>query len=268
MNNDGRLSQSGHDHDIRVERDGPVLTVVLDRPASSNALTIEMLVQLWRVFDAFEHDDSVHVAVLTGAGDRVFCAGRDIDELRAPGAEDAAEIARNRPAGAPEDWLTRLLPEVSKVVVAAINGHAVGGGWALAQRCDLRVASEAAQFWLPEVTFGMGAGNFLIDLVRAAPASVVMEVAQLGYRLPASRLYELGLVNRVVAPADVVSTAQQLARQLAKHPQPAVRANKLVIQRATSPARDQLWEFADSVFEPLRRDRAADIVDRRTESDS
>ena len=199
---------------VRVEQDGPVTTVTIDRPEARNAVdraTAEALVEAFRVFDG---DASQSAAVLTGAGG-TFCAGADLKAM-----DNRVEADGDGPMGP-----TRL--RLSKPVIAAVEGYAVAGGLELALWCDLRVAAEDATFGV----FCRRWGVPLVDggtvrLPRLIGTSRAMDLVLTGRPVTAGEAERMGLVNRVVPPGQAGAAAQELARELAAFPQDCLRHDR------------------------------------------
>jgi acetyl-CoA C-acetyltransferase len=188
---------------ILVHRDGPVLEVTINRPERRNCLDFEANSELAEIFDAFEADGNLWVAILTGAGDQAFCAGAD---LKAAGG--------NR--GIPKAGFGGLTSRrTRKPVIAAVNGIAFGGGLEAALACDLLVADPSASFGLTEVKVGMiaGAGG-AIRLPRQIPRKVAVEMLLTGRHMNAAEAAEWGLVNRISEPGMVMETARELAAEI------------------------------------------------------
>ncbi|HTX47691.1 MAG TPA: crotonase/enoyl-CoA hydratase family protein [Solirubrobacteraceae bacterium] len=204
---------------VRIERDGPVFTVLLSRPERRNAVdgaTASALADAFREFDA---DDEALVAVLHGEGG-VFCAGAD---LKAVGTDDGNRVTEDGdgPMGP-----TRML--LGKPVIAAIAGHAVAGGLELALWCDLRIAEQDAVFGV----FCRRWGVPLIDggtvrLPRLIGESRAMDLILTGRPVGAAEAFEIGLVNRLVGPGESRAAAETLARELAAFPQTCMREDRL-----------------------------------------
>ncbi|WP_329139874.1 enoyl-CoA hydratase/isomerase family protein [Streptomyces sp. NBC_01476] len=195
---------------IDVRRDGPVLTVTLNRPERLNALTgpdYRDLAAAWREADA---DDRVRVVVLTGAGERAFCTGADLKDT-IPHPAPLSELARPKAQQRPD----RAQP-LGKPVVAAVRGYCLGGGMTLMLRTDLRIAADDAVFGLPEVVWGIPVNCAPRDLGLSHPAG--MRWTLTGDRFGAAEAYDRGLVNRVVPPAEVLDRAYGLAHRVAAHP--------------------------------------------------
>jgi enoyl-CoA hydratase len=209
---------------IRVERSGPVTTVVIDRPEVRNAVDPEHAAGLHAAFTAFDADPEAHVAVLYGEGG-TFCAGADLKAVSA-GRFDVA---------APEEWdrgpmgPTRL--RLAKPVIAAVAGHAVAGGLELALWCDLRVAEEDAIFGV----FCRRWGVPLIDggtvrLPRLIGLSPAMDMILTGRPVGAEEAARLGLANRVVPNGEARRRAEELAAEIARFPQLCLRHDRLSAQ--------------------------------------
>src|SRR5215469_1272588 len=189
---------------VQLRREGRVAIVVMDRPEARNAMNLEMTDQLDATYDQLAEDDETWAVVLTGAGDRAFCAGQDLSEV-GMALQRAQSGARRRPSGGFGGITRREFP---KPLIAAVNGFALGGGFEICLACDLVVAEEHASFGLPEVKRGMFAGGGgLVRLGRRVPMTLALEVAMTGQPLSAQRAYELGLVNRVVPSGQAVRAA-------------------------------------------------------------
>ncbi|MBO1332153.1 crotonase/enoyl-CoA hydratase family protein [Streptomyces sp. VRA16 Mangrove soil] len=207
---------------VRVERSGPVSTVILSRPAARNAVDGATAAQLADAFRAFEADDTARVAVLWGEGG-TFCSGAD---LKAVGTERGNRVAEDGdgPMGP-----TRL--HLSKPVIAAVSGHAVAGGLELALWCDLRVAEEDAVFGV----FCRRWGVPLIDggtvrLPRLIGESRAMDLILTGRPVPAPEAHAMGLANRLVPPGRARAEAEALAARLADLPQACLRSDRASVR--------------------------------------
>lgn len=211
---------------VRVDVEGPVLTITLDRP-KANAIDVATSNALYQAFERFRGDTALRVAVVTGAGGRFFSAGWD---LKAAAAGEAID-ADHGPGGFA--GLTELF-DLGKPVIAAVNGMAMGGGFELALAADLIVAAEHAEFALPEVTIGMVADSGgVLRLPKRLPRAVADEMLLTGRRMTASEAHHWGLVNRVVPADDLPTQARALADQIAAGAPLATAAVK-EITRATA----------------------------------
>ena len=212
--------------EILTERRGRVLLIRLNRPEKLNALTTGMLRELSAALDAGERDDAVGVFVLTG-GERAFAAGADVGEIA--GLADFA-------AAAGEDFPTEVWHRVSacrKVVIAAVAGHALGGGCELAMMCDIILAADNAKFGQPEILLGTmpGAGGTQ-RLARAAGKSKAMEMCLTGRTMDAGEAERVGLAARVVPAESLEAEAMALAEKIAGVSLPAARMVKEAVNAA------------------------------------
>lgn len=215
--------------------------MTLNRPQAKNAIDPEMDARLVEVWREFERDDEVDVAVWTGAGDS-FCAGADRNTwgLRWLGA--TALTVRDNVAAPGFGGLTRGSHWVSKPVIAAVNGWALGGGFELALACDIRIAGESARFGLPLVRFGFHTGDGgIARLINIAGLGVALELQLIGEPIGARQALEWHLVTRVVPDNELLDSALALARQIAENDQLAVRsAKQTTLELIGRPLDDQL----------------------------
>lgn len=190
---------------IAVHTDGPVLAIRIHRPEVMNALHPPAHFELHRAFDHYAQTDELRVAVITGSGERAFCAGSDLKVRSAEGGDDFPATGF---AGLTERF------NLYKPVVAAVNGVAVGGGLEIVLACDLAIAAEHASFGLPEPRVGLAAAGGLHRLARQLPMKQAMEIALTGGRVSAQRALEIGIVNRVVAADRLDRAVETLVAEL------------------------------------------------------
>ena len=190
------------DH-VRVERNGPVLEVTLDRP-KANAIDAETSRELGELFVEFRDDPSLRVAIFTGSGAKFFCAGWDL-KAAADGEAYDSDYGPGGFGGFPE------LPDLTKPVIAAVNGMAVGGGFEIAMSADLVVAADHASFFLAEAAVGVIPDVGTIRLPRLLPRAVASEVLIAGGRLGAEDALHFGLVNEAVPAHELMDAARALA---------------------------------------------------------
>src|SRR5580693_2425665 len=214
---------------VRVERNGPVTTVILNRPEARNAVNGPTAAALFAAFEEFDHDDTASVAVLWG-DNGTFCAGAD---LKAFGTPEANAVHRTGPGPMGP---TRMA--LSKPVIAAVSGHAVAGGLELALWCDLRVAEEDAVFGV----FCRRWGVPLIDggtvrLPRVIGLGRALDMILTGRAVPAAEALAMGLATKVVPPGQARAAAEQLAREIAAFPQTCVRSDRASTLEGISLAR-------------------------------
>ncbi|TWG94792.1 acetyl-CoA C-acetyltransferase [Nocardioides sp. J9] len=227
---------------VRTERvDDSILVVTLDRPKVKNAIDRDMALALERAVDDAEADDTVRVIVLTGA-DNTFCAGMD---LAGANRGEVPVTDRRGPLG-----LTAEPPV--KPTIAAVEGHALAGGFELALCADLVVAAENSEFGLPEAKRGLlaAAGGLWRTAVRL-PRAVALELALVADAVPATRLAELGLVNRVVAPGTALDEALDLARGIAANAPLSVSVGKQIIDAAPTWSPEEGFQKQSEMASPV-----------------
>jgi 2-(1,2-epoxy-1,2-dihydrophenyl)acetyl-CoA isomerase len=212
---------------LRVEVDGPVATLTLDRPESLNALTVPMKVALRDALESLAADRGTRAVILTGAG-RGFCAGQDLAERESPDAAPLDVEVRDR-----YNPIIRAIRSMGQPVIAAVNGVAAGAGASLAFACDLRIAAEEARFVLAFGRIGLvpdsGATWFLPRLVGPAKAA---ELALLGDPIDAAEALRLGLVSKVIPGDRLLDEARTMAARLADGAPLATSLTKEALQRS------------------------------------
>jgi enoyl-CoA hydratase/carnithine racemase len=217
-----------------------VAWLVIDRPEARNAINRAVADGLWDGFRRFEADPAAAVLVLTGAGE-AFCAGADLKEMAAQGLKvPPRDMTPN---------LGRNL-QVTKPVIAAVNGPAFGGGFLLAQMCDLCIAGASARFAVTEARWGRGA-PWAAPLPWLVPPRVAMELLLTGEPIDAARAYDVGLVNRVVPDPELRSEAGRLARRIAGNAPLSVRAAKAMVHAAAGRDLDAAVEEGWRLFRPV-----------------
>ena len=226
---------------VRYEVVNGVAWLTIDRPEARNALSQAVREGLFAGARRFNDDEAARVLVLTGAGDRAFCAGGDLKEM--------ADTALTVP---PPDFVPQFGRNIliDKPTIAAVNGVAYAGGFMLAQNCDLCIAATSARFAVTEVKVGRGS-PWAAPLSWLVPPRVAMEILLTGDPLTAARAYEVGLVNRVVPDADLRAEAQALAERIAANAPLSVRAAK---KTAYLPARlglAEAFDEAERIWEPV-----------------
>ena len=205
---------------VLLTREGPVATVTLNRPDRRNSLSDEMLTELGAAFAELRDDASTRVVVVTGAPP-VFSAGADAGHARAATPEERRRLFLSRKSQFRRlfERANTILEGLEQATVAAVNGHAVGGGWGLALACDLRIAAAEAQFWIPEVDLGVPLGTGTTTrFVRLVGPARAKEIIMGCARYSAAEAQAWGLVNRVVPGADLLRATREYAAQLAAKP--------------------------------------------------
>lgn len=208
-----------------VQKISHVTTVILNRPERLNALHRDAHEELGAIFDDFAADDHQWVAIITGAGDRAFCAGYD---LKAIAAGEEVSFPSSGFGG-----LTRRF-DCNKPLIAAVNGLAFGGGFELALACDIVVAAQGSSFALPEPLHGLMAASGLPRLPLHVGLKTAMGIILTGRRVPSDEALALGLVNEVVADSDVLEAANRWAQQICRCSPLALRASKEAVSKANA----------------------------------
>ncbi len=207
---------------VLYDRTPPIARVTINRPEAMNAFDLETARVMARRFEEFDQDQDLRVAIVTGAGDKAFCAGADLKKMHggshAGGIGELWDPERQHRLGQKLD--------VAKPVIAAINGYCLAGGLELALGCDIRIASTTASFGCPEVRWAILHGFGAMRLPRTVPLSVAMEMLLTGDRIDARRAYDTGLVSRVVEPSALLPTAEEMALRIARNGPLAVKITK------------------------------------------
>lgn len=235
--------------DIRYEKLGRVRLITIDRAEKMNSLDFEAndrLVEAWREFDS---DDEAFVAVVTGAGDKAFCAGADLktytmDFARRPAPEFRSKFTNGPGFGG----ITRNL-DIFKPIVAAVNGYAISGGFELALACDIRFCSPNAEFALQDSKWGFHAcDGGLIRLPQIVGMGHAMEMILSGERVGAEHACRIGLVNRVVPQPELLARTLDFAQMLATRSPLSHRFAKEVIKRSMGMHMDEALRLESSSF--------------------
>lgn len=209
---------------ISISRDGPVTTVTLNRPEVMNAINPEMHEELQQAFDAFAEDPDQCVCVVTGSGDRAFCAGSDLKAAAVSGLPPS--YPRSGYAGLIERF------DCNKPFIAAVNGVALGGGFEVALACDLIIASDNAGFGLPEPLVGAVAlGGGLHRLARQVPLKQAMGAILTSRRISAEESLRMGFVNEVVPAADLRAATARWVAQILRGSSVSIQTSKAVVNR-------------------------------------
>ncbi len=211
---------------VLTHRDGKILIVTINRPQVRNAVDSATAHALGKAFEQFDRDDELHVAVLSGA-EGTFCAGFDLREV-AEGRRTTVDQTGTGPMGC--TWM-----QLSKPVIAAIEGHAVAGGLELALWCDLRVAAQNAVLGVFNRRFGVPLIDLgTVRLPRMIGQSRALDLILTGRAVSAEEALQMGLVNRVVEPGKALAAATELARTLAEFPQHGLRADRMSVYKQWS----------------------------------
>jgi enoyl-CoA hydratase len=226
---------------LRSESDG-VLIVTLNRPGVRNAIDTATAQAIADAMETLDARPDLVVGVITGAG-QSFCAGMDLK----------AFLAGERPSIPGRGFAGLVERPPDKPLIAAVEGHAIAGGFEIALACDLIVASAEATFGLPEVRRGLvAAGGGLLRLPQRVPAAIAAEWALTGALVPATRAAEVGLVNRLTDPGGALDAALELAAVIAANGPLAVRATKRILSESPAWPADEAFERQRAISEPVR----------------
>ena len=206
---------------VLIAVDRHVATVTLNRPEQRNPLSATMLRDLATAFRWCQHEPDVRVIVLTGAGDRVFCAGADLTSFDG----GMSDLERHRSRELFVDLFT-LMSSLGKPIVGRINGHALAGGFGLACACDLVVSTDTATFGLPEINVGIWPMMIQAILSRNLPRKILLEMEMLGDRWTATQMEGFGAINRVVPHDQLDSAVKEVTDKLAKKSPVAMRLGR------------------------------------------
>lgn len=232
-------------NDILVEKPIPhVAQVTINRPDARNAINGAVARALEQAVIETEADDDIRCVILTGAGDRAFCAGADLKEISAGRIGDLVTRAGG--------FAGFVRASRQKPWIAAVNGVAFAGGTEIVLACDMSVVSDDAKFGLPEVKRGLAAlASGLYRLPRGLPRAIALELIATGEPISAQRAFEFGLVNRVVPKGDVVAGALQLAGIIAANAPIAVRESLVIARDAFNRSEDELEALAAAMGKRL-----------------
>lgn len=228
-------------------RDDGIAVITINRPDTRNALSHEVRQGLFAAWDRFERDDALRVAILTGTGEKAFCAGGDLKEM----VEKQLQVPPREMFPVPGDNI-----ELSKPTIAAVNGVAFAGGWMIAQACDLCVASTAAKFAITEVKVGRGS-PWAAPLIHMIPQRIMMEIILTGKPITAQRAYEIGLVNRLAEPDALMDAAIELAKEILDGAPLSVKAGRETVMLATEMGRAAALQAARAAHEVTYRSHDA-----------
>ncbi len=210
---------------VEVTKQGNVGIITMNRPEALNALSSAVFADLTKALDQVEHDDDIYVVVFTGAG-RAFVAGADIGEMANMNVEEGLAFSELG------NSLLLRVDMFPKPTIAAVNGFALGGGCELSLACDIRIASEKAKFGQPEVGLGIipgfGGTQRMARIIGTGPA---MELIFTADTIDAKQAEKIGMVNRVVAPEELMDVAVAMAEKIASKAQVAIRTSKMALRR-------------------------------------
>jgi enoyl-CoA hydratase len=244
--------------EVLVDSSDAIQTITINRPEARNAMTLAATKAMAAALDELDSRDDLRIGILTGSGGH-FCAGMDLKGF----------LRGERPSLPDRGFggLTRKPPR--KPLIAAVEGYALAGGFELVLACDLVVASESAQFGIPEVKRGLVAtAGGLVRLPRQLPYRIALELALTGDMFSSTRAYEYGLINRLVAPGQALVEARKLARTIAANGPLSVAASKCVVIESQDWSSAELWDRQAALTEHVftsadAREGSAAFVEKR-----
>ena len=245
---------------VLYEKKDKIAYITLNRPEKLNALSPELISELAKTWTTFRDDDDAWVGIFTGAG-KAFCSGvdiaSDVEMLKLLGGKPPARVMswmKEAPAwrASPSNY------SVSKPIIAAINGHCLGGGLWLALESDIRISAEGAQFGVPEPKLGMPA-SFTALLQHYVPPGIASEMLITCDRINAQRAYEVGLVNKVVPSGQLLQNATEMAERICQNSPLAIRAVKELILKSKDMNRTDAMALTDLAMHNLLG--SADIME-------
>lgn len=237
---------------VIYEKKGKIAYVTMNRPEARNAYNLQMMRDLCQVWLDFREDDALLVAILTGAGNKAFCAGGDLkdtftEEARNVIRESKRKHREAKAAGREptfEESPLRMYHwneiEVWKPIIAAVNGWALAGGCSMALFCDIVIASENAKFGVPQATVGIMSATGSQRLARQIPHAVAMHMLLTGDPINAGEAYRVGMVSKVVPPAELLPTATKIAERICQSSPNSVKSTKEAAFRA------YWWDFEET----------------------
>ncbi|MDP6180630.1 MAG: enoyl-CoA hydratase-related protein [Desulfatiglandales bacterium] len=227
---------------VDYAKEGRIATFTINRPEALNAISVQTNKELYEALVDFRDDDELWVGIITGTGEKVFCAGADLKDM-VPFMKEH----RDHPETFPSTLMRGL--ELWKPLIAAINGVAVGGGLELALACDIRIASENAKLGLPEVTLGLMPGwGGTQRLPRMIPWCKAAEIVFTGKPVDAQEAYRIGLVNNVVPLPELIPVARKMAEVICQAGPLGVRAAKEAMLRGSGMTLDEGLRLENTLF--------------------
>ncbi len=245
------------DMSVRTKTTGYVAQITLDRQEALNALDVEDLLALRHCLQEARDDVDVRAIILTGAGEKSFCVGADLKGTSPPETNFAETCFLSIERSSRMGHYARLFDlsdlDISKPMIAAVNGYCLGGGLELALQCDLRVASSTARFGLPEARVAsIPAAGGIQYLLRAIPSAVAMKMLLTGEHIDSQRAAEIGLVSDLYAPNDLPLRAQELADQIAKNGPLAVQMIKTLAKDSANMRLSEALKMTETGWGILR----------------
>ena len=232
---------------VLYTQEGPIVTMTLNRPEALNSINRQLKQELNEAIVRFDRDDTARVAIITGAG-RAFCAGRDLKERAADNAAGVQAVATDSMGS---DSLA-FFESTWKPMIAAINGHAMAGGWAIAQMCDLRLAADDATMGITEAKWSL-LPPFATALPKLIPMAAALELVLTAKPISAQRAYDIGFVNKVVPKERLMEEATTLAQQIVDNGPLSIRFFKELAYRGLDMSEPALAALTRHLYDQLLR---------------
>jgi enoyl-CoA hydratase len=232
---------------VLYDKQNQIVTITLNRPEALNSINRQLRQELNEAIARFDRDDEARVAIVTGAG-RAFCAGRDLKERA---ADNAAGIQARASDSMGTESLA-LFEHTWKPLIAAINGYAMAGGWAIAQMCDLRVAAEDAMLGITETRWSL-LPPFATALPKLIPMAAALELVMTAKPITAQRAYEIGFVNKVVPKERLLDEAKELGQQIIDNAPLSIRYFKELAYRGLEMSEPALAALTRHLYDQLLR---------------
>jgi enoyl-CoA hydratase/carnithine racemase len=228
---------------VRYEVDGAVARVTIDRPERHNAMSFQVMEELGQAFEMARTDDAVRVVVLTGAGERAFCAGADLGGIGSNAGPARMHEARGGPAA-----IFKQLWHLGKPTIARVRGYCLAGGFGLALSCDFVVASDDSIFGSPETDIGLWPYQITVPMIRSMPPKVALDLMMTGRKVKAAEGERMGFVSRLVPAADLDATVDELAVTLAAKSAVVTRWGRNAFYRAIDMAGEEALDYLHAML--------------------
>jgi len=228
---------------VRYQVDGPVARVTIDRPERHNAMSFQVMGELAEAFAAAKADDAVRVVVLTGAGERAFCAGADLSGIGSQVGPTQMHEARGQVAN-----LFRALWHLGKPTIARVRGYCLAGGFGLALACDFVIASVDSTFGTPEIDIGLWPYMISVPLLRSMPPKVALDLMMTGRRVKADEAQRIGFVNQVVPVDGLDAAVDELAATVASKSPVVMRWGRDSFYRVLDMAGEEALDYLHAML--------------------
>jgi enoyl-CoA hydratase/carnithine racemase len=228
---------------VRYEVDGPVARVTIDRPERHNAMSFQVMEELTESLEQAKTDENVRVVVLTGAGERAFCAGADLSGIGSNAGPARMHEARGRPAA-----IFKALWALGKPTIARVRGYCLAGGFGLALSCDFVVATDDSTFGAPEIDIGLWPYQITVPMVRSMPPKVALDLMLTGRKVKGPEAERMGFVSRLVSADELDATVDELAATLAGKSAVVTRWGRNAFYRVVDMAGEEALDYLHAML--------------------